>query len=64
LAALTGGDVIAASFGAVWILGRLVYSNAYLKNPKGRAPGMMMTFGSTAILAGIALFHVVSSLIA
>lgn len=64
LAATTGGDVIAASFGAVWILGRIIYSNAYSKDPKSRAPGMLMTFGATSVLAGIALFHVVRSLLA
>ena len=63
LAALTGGDVIAASFGAVWVVGRIIYSYAYGKNPKSRAPGMLMTFGSTAFLAGIALYHILSGLL-
>ncbi len=64
LAALTGGDVLAASFGVVWIVGRIIYSQAYSKNPKSRAPGMVMTFGSTAILAMITLVQIIRDVLA
>ena len=64
LAALTAGDTMAAGIGAVWIFGRIVYYLGYLKTPKNRGPGMIMTFGTTATLAGIALFHVIRALLA
>jgi len=63
LAALTAGDMTAAIGGGVWLVGRIIYSMAYLKNPQSRAPGMLMTFGSTAVLAGITLYHVISALL-
>lgn len=59
LAAVTAGDTIAAGIGAIWLLGRIIYYVSYLKDPKTRGPGMLMTFGSTAVLAGIALFYIV-----
>ncbi|HXZ68809.1 MAG TPA: MAPEG family protein [Alphaproteobacteria bacterium] len=40
----------AAALGVVWILGRIIYMQAYIANPKSRAPGMLLTVGATAIL--------------
>ena len=36
--------------GLVFILGRFLYSAAYLKDPKTRAPGMIMTIASNVTL--------------
>ncbi|MFZ1991247.1 MAG: MAPEG family protein [Alphaproteobacteria bacterium] len=40
----------AAVLGFVWILGRIIYMQAYIANPASRAPGMLLTIGPTAIL--------------
>lgn len=60
----TLGDQIAAAIGALWIIGRLVYSSAYLKDPKKRGPGMMITMLSTAALVLAGLYGVIGRLIA
>ncbi len=62
LAAVYSTDEWAAGIGAVWLVGRLVYSYLYISNPKGRAPGMLLTILPTVILAGIALFHLVKGM--
>lgn len=62
LAALYSSDQRAGTIGAVWLVGRLLYSFQYIKEPKSRAPGMLLTFVPTAILAGIALFHIVKGM--
>jgi hypothetical protein len=36
--------------GAVFIGGRFLYSNHYIKDPKSRAPGMIMTLAANATL--------------
>lgn len=59
LAAPFIGDRYAAALGAVWIVGRLVYSNAYLNNPKKRGLGMTMTFAPTVVLLVAALVRAV-----
>ena len=62
MVAVAVGDEIAAGIGAVWLVGRLIYSSGYVKNPKGRAPGMLLTFIPTAVLAGIALFYLLKGM--
>lgn len=54
LAAHAVGDVIAAALGALWIVGRLIYSSGYMNDPKKRGPGMMITVLTTValVLAG------------
>ena len=59
LAAFYSSDELAAGIGAIWLVGRLIYSYNYISKPKTRAPGMLMTFGATAALGGIALYHIV-----
>ena len=44
------GDAIAALIGAVWIVGRIVYANAYSRDAAARQPGMAITTVSTAAL--------------
>ncbi len=63
LAAFYFSDQWAGGIGAVWLIGRLVYSHLYIKAPKSRGPGMMMTFGPTAILGGIALFQIIKGMV-
>ncbi|MHA1544571.1 MAG: MAPEG family protein [Alphaproteobacteria bacterium] len=63
LAALTGGDKLAAAVGLVWPIARLFYSKLYLSNPKGRGPGILLTILPTAALAGIAAFHVIKGIV-
>lgn len=36
----------AAGIGLVWIAGRMLYAVAYLRDPKSRLPGMVVTLGS------------------
>ena len=55
------GDLWAAASGAVWIVGRLLYSSAYMKNPASRAPGMALTMLPTAVLAVAALWGIVKA---
>ena len=53
---LSGMWVLAA--GAAFIIGRFLYSAQYIKDPKTRAPGMMLTLGSNAVLVVGALVGV------
>ncbi len=44
------GDLLAAGIGSIWIVGRVIYANAYLRNPANRRPGMIVTLMSTGVL--------------
>ena len=54
--------LVATIFGAIYLIGRLIYANAYLKAPKSRTlggvlsalPGMIMAIGA---LIGVALSY-------
>ena len=48
--------VFVAAVGVIYLVGRQLYRRAYISNPSSRAPGFLMTIGSTAILllAGLA----------
>ncbi len=43
--------VWAAGAGALFIVGRLIYRSSYLKDPRGRSLGFMMTLLPSAVLA-------------
>ena len=58
------GDPIAAGVGAVWIVGRIVYANAYSKDATGRGPGMIITVLSTGVLALATLWGVIRGFMA
>ena len=46
-------DVIAASIGAVWIIGRIVYMIGYTRSVPGRSPGFaIQALATTALLLG------------
>lgn len=47
---------VAAGLGAVFLVGRLVYFFAYVKNPKSRELGFILTVAPNSILLGGALF--------
>ena len=48
--------------GGLFIIGRFVYSAEYVKDPKTRAPGMMMTMLANVILVLGALFGLVKGM--
>ncbi len=45
------GDAWAAALGVVWIVGRLIYAQAYQRDPAKRTSGMLVTLFATAALA-------------
>jgi len=58
------GDTVAALIGAVWIVGRIVYANAYARDAAARQPGMAITTISTAALLLASLWGILQGLIA
>ena len=50
---------IAAALGAVFLIGRLVYFVSYVKDPKKRELGFILSFAPTVILLGGAIFGAV-----
>ena len=47
---------LAAALGVVFLIGRLIYFFAYVKEPKKRELGFILSFVPTAILLGGAIF--------
>ena len=45
--ALYWNQLVAAGLGLVWIVGRVIYMQAYVAEPKGRSMGFMITFLAT-----------------
>ena len=58
------GDVIAAGIGVVWIVGRVIYANAYLKSADSRGPGMIITILATGALAVATLWGIIQGFMA
>ena len=54
----------AAIIGLVWIVGRIVYALAYIRQPAKRGPGMMAAFAAQLVLFIGALFGIGKLLIA
>jgi len=54
----------AAALGVVYLIGRIMYLRAYVKDPKSRGPGFGLTLLPAAILAIGALVGAVLSLLA
>lgn len=46
---------VAAGLGVVFVIGRLIYFFTYVKNPKSRELGFILTVGPNAILLGGAI---------
>ena len=63
LFAFCWSDVWAAGIGAFWIIGRLIYMNAYVRDPKSRSLGFMTQGAASMVLLIGALIGVVQSLI-
>lgn len=49
-------QAVVAGIGVVWLLGRLLYRQQYVKNPASRAPGFMLTMLPTVVLVLMALW--------
>jgi uncharacterized membrane protein YecN with MAPEG domain len=50
LFAIYWNDAVAATLGAVWIVGRLLYAQAYMREPLKRGPGFTIQALATLIL--------------
>ena len=58
------GDAITGLIGAVWIIGRIVYANAYARDPATRGPGMGLTMLPTVVLLLASLWGILQGVIA
>ncbi|GLS43543.1 MAPEG family protein [Methylobacterium brachythecii] len=63
LFALGWGDKLAALFGVIWVIGRIVYFLGYIRAPSGRAMGFYIQALAGAVLLFGALGRVVWSLV-
>jgi len=56
IAALYWPSSMVAAIGAIYLIGRLLYRNAYVRNPASRGLGFLLTIAPTTllILAGLA----------
>lgn len=61
IAAFAMDDIFAASFGAVWALGRVLYARGYYQKPKRRAKGFIIGMIVNAILFAGALAGTIAS---
>jgi glutathione S-transferase len=43
-------DIVAAALGAIWIVGRIVYMTAYVRDPKSRSLGFLIQMVGMAVL--------------
>ena len=64
LALFVLGDAITGLIGAVWIIGRIVYANAYARDPATRGPGMGITMLPTVVLLLASLWGILQGVIA
>ena len=58
------GDAITGLIGTVWIVGRVVYANAYARDPATRGPGMGITTLPTVVLLLASLWGILQGIIA
>ena len=58
------GDAVTGLIGAFWIIGRVVYSSAYVRDPATRGPGMGITTLPTAVLLLASLWGILQGVIA
>lgn len=50
IASLYWPELFVAAVGLVYLIGRMVYRHAYLKDPSGRVPGFLLTVIPTFVL--------------
>ena len=50
MAAYYSGDRIAAGFGVIWVVGRILYALGYVQDPKKRSTGFMISSIAAAAL--------------
>jgi len=60
IAGLYWPQAAVAGIGAVWLAGRLLYRQQYMKNPASRAPGFMLTLLPTLALTLMSLWGVLA----
>ena len=58
------GDALTGLIGAVWIVGRIVYANAYTRDPAARQIGMLITFLPTVVLLLATLWGILQGFVA
>ncbi|OYU53028.1 MAG: hypothetical protein CFE27_03030 [Alphaproteobacteria bacterium PA1] len=63
LAAIWQSDMVAAGFGLVWIIGRIIYMLAYVADPKTRSLGFVIQMLATLVLILLTLFQVGRSML-
>jgi glutathione S-transferase len=56
-------DIGAGVIGLIWIVGRIVYANSYMKDPKSRTAGFAITMLATLSLWLGGLYGVIDTLI-
>lgn len=56
LASIYWPQTVVAGIGVVWLVGRLLYRQQYVKNPASRAPGFILTLLPTVVLLLMALW--------
>jgi uncharacterized MAPEG superfamily protein len=57
------GDVITASIGGVWLIGRIIYAHHYIKDPLRRTPGLLIGLAALLAVTVGAVINVVTQLI-
>ena len=61
LAAKYWSPYLAASVGAVYLIGRIIYAIAYVSNPAGRGLGFALSLGPSLLLIGAGLIGAISA---
>jgi len=57
------GDIYAAILAAIWIVGRVVFAKGYLRDPKARATGFIITVLALLVAVICAIWAAVRALI-
>lgn len=57
------GNYIAAGLGTVWLIGRFIYAQSYVKDPASRGLGFGMTMGPTAFMLAGSLVCILIALV-
>ena len=63
LFAAMAGDYWAAAFGVIWLVGRVMYAQAYYADAEKRGTGFGITFLSTALLLVGCLYELIKSIL-